>query len=744
MSRKRSSLLAAAAALTCLVAVLAPAGPAAAATAPLQVGPPTATQFTDRIRLDWTEPGDGGSPILSYNVYSQTGLVTALVATVPAGTTTAVVLGSALTGANAVLTVKAVNAVGEGPGAGRTAGLVASDWPFIRDRGDGTGELALGQAPFTNKPQGFTRPAPLDTVGDHVGLAMTRDQSRLVFGVRATPATDLDLYTLPADSSAGRTLLVGETGVQEADPTWSPDGSAVVYTRTAAGATALYRVPVSGGAPSGPAVPVTNGAGLAEADWSPVGGFLVARPASGTGTLVTLDPATGARTPIAGTSGAVTLAVSPRGEAVGYLVNGPGPSVCLRLAMIGRAVPVKELGCYAVTATPQRSVVWDPDGTWLWAPAIGPIAAQRPNVDGATGQLFDVENTTPGSMPVQFTRRYRTRHPVPGMLGLPAVEAEHVSVPFAPPLQADGTPYPTTCSLDGAPGQPCSTPFAGLLPVGGHSLVVTATSGGASSWSWASRRETRPTDRTGDGRPDLLAQDATGKVWIYPSTATGFAARRRFAESDTTVKVLDGYVQEYPDPVPGAVARTSNSRIDSLDTAVGAWSLTLVSQSWASNVVTASVGDLDQDGTYDLVAKDTAGVLWLYPGTTRDQVTGLIEYPTRRQIGTGWGGFTRIVGPGDFNGDRRADLIAVDVSGAAWLYPGNGAGGFLARVKVAGGWQSFTALTAPGDWDRDGHADLLVRTSNGQLWVYPGTGTGGFKPRRLLPGSWGPFIALVS
>lgn len=745
MSRTRASLLAAVAALAVLFSLLGAAPAALAATAPAATAAPTATPFTDRIKVDWVAPADGGSPILSYNVYSQTGNVTALAATVPAGTTTAVLPQSALTGTSAVLTVKAVNAVGEGGGLPTSSGLAADDWPFIRTRGDGTGELDLGRAAFTGLPQSFARFTPLDTAGDHVGLAMTRDRSRLVFGVRATPAADLDLYTLPADSSAGRTLLVGEAGVQESSPTWAPDNGAVVYTRDAGAGPALWRVPVSNGAPSGAAGAVPGGAGLTDADWSPTGGFLVARPASGTGTLVRLDPGTGTRTPIAGTSGALDLAVSPRGEAVGYLVAGPGSSVCLRLALIDRTAPVSDLGCYDVISHATASVVWDPDGTRLWAPLIGPLSAQRPNVDGVTGLLQDVQSVSPGSQPLTFTRRHRTFAPAPGLLGLTEVEAEHVSLPFAPPIRLDGTPYPTTCALDGnVTPTACSTPYTARLAPGTHSLTVQAVGGGTAVQTWASRPETRPTDRTGDGRPDLLVQDATGRIWLAPSTATGFTNRKRFAETGRTVTLLSGFTAQYPAPVPEGLARTSSFRIDSVATFTGGYSLNLVSQSWSSNTLTVAPGDWDTDGTYDLIARDTAGALWLYPGTTRGQVTGAIEYPTRRQIGSGWGGFRRILGPGDFDGDHLVDLLGLDATGGLWLYPGNGSGGTLPRRQIGTGWGGFTALVTPGDWDRDGHPDLVVRNASGQLWLYPGNGTGGFLPRRQLPGAWGAFTAIVS
>ncbi|MDO6142059.1 VCBS repeat-containing protein, partial [Paenarthrobacter aurescens] len=62
------------------------------------------------------------------------------------------------------------------------------------------------------------------------------------------------------------------------------------------------------------------------------------------------------------------------------------------------------------------------------------------------------------------------------------------------------------------------------------------------------------------------------------------------------------------------------------------------------------------------------------------------------QVGQGWNVMTSITGPGDFNGDGRSDVLARDNSGTLWLYPGNGSGGWLARVQAGQGWNIMTAV----------------------------------------------------
>jgi hypothetical protein len=52
----------------------------------------------------------------------------------------------------------------------------------------------------------------------------------------------------------------------------------------------------------------------------------------------------------------------------------------------------------------------------------------------------------------------------------------------------------------------------------------------------------------------------------------------------------------------------------------------------------------------------------------------------------GWNGMTAIVGRGDFNGDLRNDVLAVDTAGILWLFKGSGAGGWLGKQQAGTGW----------------------------------------------------------
>ncbi len=157
---------------------------------------------------------------------------------------------------------------------------------------------------------------------------------------------------------------------------------------------------------------------------------------------------------------------------------------------------------------------------------------------------------------------------------------------------------------------------------------------------------------------------------------------------------------------------------------------------WSTYSIVVGPGDWDGDGKADLIARSTDGRLWLLPGPAA-------PLGARRQIGTGFNVFNSIVAPGDWNGDGKNDLLGRKANGELWLYPGNGTGGFSGWRKVGTGWGSFTAIVGPGDWNGDRRPDLLARRTNGELWLYPGNGTGGFSPWRKVGTGWGSFTAIV-
>ncbi|MFB7454204.1 FG-GAP repeat domain-containing protein [Streptomyces sp. NPDC056194] len=116
-----------------------------------------------------------------------------------------------------------------------------------------------------------------------------------------------------------------------------------------------------------------------------------------------------------------------------------------------------------------------------------------------------------------------------------------------------------------------------------------------------------------------------------------------------------------------------------------------VGAGWGAYNQITGKGDLTNDGKADIVARDGSGVLWLYKGTGNYAA----PFSARTRIGGGWNAFNHLVSVGDLNNDGIADLIARDSAGALWLYKGTGnaSAPFQAKVKIGtSGWNGFKML----------------------------------------------------
>ncbi len=150
--------------------------------------------------------------------------------------------------------------------------------------------------------------------------------------------------------------------------------------------------------------------------------------------------------------------------------------------------------------------------------------------------------------------------------------------------------------------------------------------------------------------------------------------------------------------------------------------------------------DVTGDHVADMLAVSSSGALYLYPGA------GAGGLGRGRQVGSGWGAFDQVRVVGQFDGSGGADLVARSVgTGALWLWPGTGSGGFGKARQIGNGWGAIREVVAPGDWDGNGTPDLLgVRSSDGTLWLFPGDGVAGFGKARQIGNGWTGRDALVS
>ncbi|UWP80512.1 VCBS repeat-containing protein [Dactylosporangium fulvum] len=265
-----------------------------------------------------------------------------------------------------------------------------------------------------------------------------------------------------------------------------------------------------------------------------------------------------------------------------------------------------------------------------------------------------------------------------------------------------------------------------------------------STGGWSNSGQLTLADVTGDGRPDLIARDTTGALWVHPwlnsTSGTMWSATTRFSAGSGfayAAEVLTGDINgdgklELVTKVarggdlwllPNNKAATGNpwpSRIS----AGTDWG-------FASQVF---LGDVNGDSLLDLIAYDRSasnGTLWVYPNN--GSTTGP-RWTSRYFAGTGWNIFNYLM-VGDVTGDGIADIVGRFPNGDLYAYPGNGsttAFPWDPRVWVGSNWQTATRL-ALGDVDHDGIADLIDLENDGSLWVFP---TGASTDPIVVPGNW--------
>ncbi|MGK5680283.1 FG-GAP repeat domain-containing protein [Actinoplanes sp. URMC 104] len=155
----------------------------------------------------------------------------------------------------------------------------------------------------------------------------------------------------------------------------------------------------------------------------------------------------------------------------------------------------------------------------------------------------------------------------------------------------------------------------------------------------------------------------------------------------------------------------------------------LIPGNWNAYDALVHTGDLTGDGQSDLVVRERAsGSLYYFAGN------GKGGFGTPVKIEGGYKGYSKVVGPGDINGDGKADLmLQYDPTSTMYALYGNGNGTFQAGLKVVGtGWLGYNSVIGIGDLNEDGRNDLLMRDTAGVLYRKLGTGTGTFGDRAQI------------
>jgi hypothetical protein len=156
---------------------------------------------------------------------------------------------------------------------------------------------------------------------------------------------------------------------------------------------------------------------------------------------------------------------------------------------------------------------------------------------------------------------------------------------------------------------------------------------------------------------------------------------------------------------------------------------------WQKYDLIVSPGDWDQkpNGAPDIIARSASdGSAWLFSGDGLGGYTG----PTR--IATDWGKYTMLVGIGGFRhltgrGTGPNDLLAVRSDGYLVLLPNLGHGVIGAPRVLGPGFGGYDVIMGAGDFNGDWTLDVIARNaSDGRLILYAGDGKGGFSGHSVI------------
>ncbi|MEU3602794.1 VCBS repeat-containing protein [Streptomyces sp. NPDC006798] len=269
-----------------------------------------------------------------------------------------------------------------------------------------------------------------------------------------------------------------------------------------------------------------------------------------------------------------------------------------------------------------------------------------------------------------------------------------------------------------------ATPWDGIGPAATETGTFTV------------KRAKSPHDWTENGSPDLLVTDGAGRLWREDTHNTWVNGAEVFGgvQREQVGTGWDKY-----DRIESVGVQQGRTAVVARDTTGGLWlhhengfgspdrQETRIGGGWQVYDRIASGSDIDADGITDMVAVQPNGDLYYYKGTGRQNV----PFAPKFKNGWGWHIYNEITAVGNIAGGPAGDLVARDKAGVLWLYQGKGDGTFAARVRIGGGWNEYTQLVGIGDGNRDGRADLYAYGPNGRTFFYAGTGQAAtpFKPR---------------